>query len=107
MDPGEPVRIVHRNSIYGALVWEAFELDDQGFLRLVGIKTDRPAVLEYYGLEDSSSNWIPMDRKFACLTLRVTRSGGFWVFAGKETVPLSQRVADGSQVEISAGRACN
>ena len=57
--------LIHRNSIYGALVWENFQIDDQGIPWLREIKTESPAVLEYYGLEESQTGWIkrtPQDR---------------------------------------------
>jgi hypothetical protein len=105
VNSGEAFWIVHRNSIYGALVWEAFQLDDQGSLWLKGIKTDHPAVLEYYGLEDASNQWIPLERKFEYLAIRVTLNGEFWVYMGKEKVPLSLLVADGSLVEVRGSQA--
>jgi hypothetical protein len=100
VEPRESFQIVHRNSIYGALVWEAFQLDDQGSLWLKGLKTDHPAVLEYYGLEDVTTQWIPLKRKFEHLAIRVTLNGEFWVYIGKEKIPLSLLVADGSLVEV-------
>jgi hypothetical protein len=105
VDPGDPIWIVHRNSIFGALVWEALELDGQGFLWLKGVKTDHPAVLEYYGLEEVSNQWISLERKFEHLAIRVTLNGEFWICLGKEEVPLSFLIADGSLVEVRGSQA--
>ena len=105
VNSGESFQIVHRNSIYGALVREAFQLDDQGSLWLKDIKTDHPAVLEYYGLEEASTQWIPLERKFEYLAIRITQNGEFWVIVGKEKIPLSLLVADGSLVEVRGSQA--
>ncbi len=65
----------------GSLVWEAFQIDsegsDFGFRKL---KTDSPAVLEYYGLEESSTDWIRADsEKLKSLMIRITANGEFWL----------------------------
>jgi hypothetical protein len=92
--------LVHRNSIYDVLVWEAFRIDPEGLLWLSEIKTDSPSVLEYYGLEESQKDWIKQVRKIDSLRIRVTVSGEFWLEFNQEKINLSQWVPDGTLMEI-------
>lgn len=92
--------LVHRNSIYGVLVWEAFQIDPEGRLWLSKIKTDSPSVLEYYGLEESRKDWIKQVRRVDSLKIRVTANGEFRLEFNQEEINLSQRVPDGTLLEI-------
>lgn len=98
--PGESFSLVHRNSIYGVLVWEAFQADDQGVIWLKGLKTESPAVLEYYGLEASTSDWILLTRKLGTLFILPTSAGDFRLSFNQETVALSQLAPEGTPLEI-------
>ena len=49
----------HCNSIYETWVEERFRTDSLTRIRLTAVKTQSPAVLEYYGLETVSTDWIP------------------------------------------------
>jgi hypothetical protein len=92
--------LVHRNSIYGVFVWEALQIDSEGRLWLSEIKTDSPAVLEYYGIEASQNSWIKLDRKIDALKIRGTSFGEFCLDFNQDKINLSQRVPDGTLVEI-------
>jgi hypothetical protein len=52
IDPSERITLFYTNSIYGAPVEEVFEVLNGDFV-LKAVKTDTPAVMEYYGFEDS------------------------------------------------------
>ena len=93
--------LIHRNSIYGALVWEKFQIDDQGIPWLREIKTESPAVLEYYGLEESQTGWIKHIRKIDSMTIRITTTGEFRLHFGWESFDLSRNVSDGTLIKIS------
>jgi hypothetical protein len=98
----EPITLVHRNSIYGSLVWETLQVKEDGVLWLIRIKSQSPAVLEYYGLEATISDWIDLTRRIGSLQILVTTAGEFRLEFLNRTFPLSQRVADGSRIEIRA-----
>lgn len=50
--PSEQVTLFYTNSIYNAPVEEVFEVGREGLV-LKAVKTDSPAVMEYYGFEDT------------------------------------------------------
>ncbi|MBI5584117.1 MAG: hypothetical protein HY892_09855 [Deltaproteobacteria bacterium] len=90
----------HCNSIYEAWVEERFQADRQGRIRLTGVKTSSPAVLEYYGLEASSADWVSLSRPFDRLSLLVSRRGRVSLLADQESLPLSESLPDGTRIEI-------
>jgi hypothetical protein len=98
--PGEPFYLVHRNSIYEATVWEAFQVDAQGAIWLNGVKTKSPAVLEYYGLEECSSGWISLSREIGRISLLVTALGKTRLEYSSESLALSELFPEGTLIEI-------
>lgn len=100
VSPGEQFFLIHRNSIYDSLVWEAFLIDNKGVIWLKRIKTSSPAVLEYYGLEDFSSDWIGLSRKVDRIPMLITRGGEVCLEIGNKKVFLSALLPDGSFIEI-------
>jgi hypothetical protein len=92
--------LAHRNSIYGATVWEVFRVDVKGSIWLCRLKTDSPAVLEYYGLEQDSSDWIDLSREIGSIPLLVTSLGKTHLTWKQESLALSETVPDGTFVEI-------
>jgi hypothetical protein len=100
ISPGEQFYLIHRNSIYGSLVWEAFTVDGEGLIWLKGIKSSDPAVLEYYGLEDFSSEWIGLSRKIERIPLLITLLGEVRLEFGPEKLFLSTLLPDGTFLNI-------
>ncbi|MEW6187488.1 MAG: hypothetical protein AB1585_17290 [Thermodesulfobacteriota bacterium] len=98
----EPIILMHRNSIYGVTVRETLQLKENGALWLVRIQSPSPAVLEYYGLEAATADWIDLCRRIGSLQVLVTSAGEFRLEFTNEAFPLSQRVAEGSRIEIRA-----
>jgi len=92
--------LVHCNSMYLSTVWEAFRVDDQGAIWLCRIKSENPAVLEYYGLEESSSNWIPLSRKIGTLYLLLSKSGKTRLEWDQGSLSLSETFPEGTLIEI-------
>jgi hypothetical protein len=92
--------LVHRNSIYESLVREAFLIDAEGSIWLNKIKTSSPAVLEYYGLEDSSSDWVRLSRKIGRIPILITSLGEVHLEWGKEKLFLSALMPEGTLIEI-------
>ena len=92
----------HKNSIYDQGVEEAHQVDEQGRIWLEGVRTGSPAVLEYYGLEQVSQDWIPLWRLLGRVSLITTPSGETRLLVGPEMIPLSQKLPEGTRVEIRA-----
>jgi hypothetical protein len=90
----------HCNSIYEAWVEERFQADRQGRIVLTGVRTPSPAVLEYYGLEAASADWVPLSRSFDRLSLLVSRLGRVSLSLDRESIPLSENLPDGTRIEI-------
>lgn len=100
VSPHDRFTLVHRNSIYGVKVQERLNIESSGIIRLNAIRCENPAVLEYYGLETPSPEWIPMDRRFESFRVFITRKGEFsWEWNGHR-LDLSQMVEDKTVVEI-------
>jgi hypothetical protein len=99
---GSVFSLRHLNSIFDAPVEEAFRVDDQGLIRLQALRTDSAGVLEYYGLEEVSPEWItlcrPLDRLYLIISTRADNTFRF----EKEEVPLSELLPDGARIEIRA-----
>jgi hypothetical protein len=92
--------LIHRNSIYESLIWEAFSIDAEGSIWLNRIKTNSPAVLEYYGLEESSSDWIRLSRKIGRIPMLITPLGEVRLEWGTENLSLSALMPEGTLIEI-------
>ncbi len=99
---GSVFSLTHLNSIYDAPVEEAFRVDDRGVIWLTAVRTDHAAVLEYYGLEEVSRDWIALSRPIGRLSLIISTKGEVTFHFENETIPLSQLLADGARVEIRA-----
>jgi hypothetical protein len=97
---GDQFFLVHRNSIYESLVWEAFLVDTEGSIWLSRVKTSSPAVLEYYGLEKSSSDWVRLSRKIGRIPMLITPLGEVHLEWGKEKLSLSALMPEGTLIEI-------
>jgi hypothetical protein len=94
--------LTHLNSIYDAPVEEAFRVDDRGLIWLKAIRTDCAAVLEYYGLEEVSREWIALSRPLGRLSLIISSLGKVTLRFENEEIPLSELLPDGVRVEIRA-----
>lgn len=90
----------HCNSIYEAWVEERFQTDSLGRIRLTAVKTQSPAVLEYYGLETVSTGWIPISRSLERLSLLVSSRGRVSLFFDQQQIPLSAVLPDGTRTEV-------
>jgi hypothetical protein len=99
---GSVFSLTHLNSIYGALVEEAFRVDDGGRIWLKALRTDSAAVLEYYGLEEVSREWITLSRSLGRISLIITSRGEVTLRYANEEIPLSELLPEGARVEIRA-----
>ena len=92
----------HCNSIYDAWVEERFQVDGRGCLQLEAVRSSSPAVLEYYGLETASADWIPLTRSFDKISLLVSKGGRTSLLLDQESISLSDHLADGTRIEMRA-----
>ena len=99
---GSVFSLTHLNSIYEAPVEEAFRVDDRGLIWLKALRTDSAAVLEYYGIEEVSREWITLSRPLDRLSLIITPRGEVTLRFENEKIPLSELLPDGTRVEIRA-----
>jgi hypothetical protein len=99
---GAVFSLTHLNSIYDAPVEEAFRVDDRGQIWLKALRTESAAVLEYYGLEEVSREWISLSRPVGRISLIITRRGAVTLGLENEEIPLSQLLPDGARVELRA-----
>jgi hypothetical protein len=90
----------HCNSIYETWVEERFQTDSLMRIRLTAVKTQSPAVLEYYGLETVSTDWIPLSRSLDRLSLLVSSRARVSLFSEQQQIPLSEGLPDGTRIEI-------
>jgi hypothetical protein len=97
--------LIHCNSMYLSTVWEAFRVDTHGAIWLCRIKSENPAVLEYYGLGESSSNWIPLSRKIGTLFLLLSKSGKTRLEWDQGSLSLSEMFPEGTLIEIRTGNS--
>lgn len=92
--------LVHRNSIYRVWVEERFQVSEDGALLLTAVRTESPAVWEYYGIETSAATWFPLSRTFPSLQVAVTPNGEFfWEWEGQR-LDLSRSLGRETSVEI-------
>jgi hypothetical protein len=99
---GSVFLLSHLNSIFDAPLEEAFRVDDQGLIWLKAIRTASAAVLEYYGLEEVSREWIALNRPIGRLSLIISPLGEMTFRFENKEIPLSRLLPDGARVEIRA-----
>ena len=90
----------HRNSIYDVWVEERFQTDQCGRIHLTAVRTSSPAVLEYYGLETASADWISLSRSFDKISLLVSKRGRTSLLFDQGALWLSDQLPEGTRIEI-------
>jgi len=99
---GSVFSLTHLNSIYDAPVEEAFRVDDRGLIWLKALRTDSAAVLEYYGLEEVSREWIALSRPLGQLSLIISSLGEVTFRFEDAEIPFFKLLPNGTRVEIRA-----
>jgi hypothetical protein len=97
---GSVFSLTHLNSIYETPVEEAFRVDDRGLIWLKALRTDSAAVLEYYGLEAVSREWIPLSRPLGQLSLIISSLGEVTFRFENEEIPFFKLLPNGTRLEI-------
>jgi hypothetical protein len=101
--PSEPITLFHTNSIYDAAVEEVLEVRS-GALVLKTVRTDSPAVLEYYGFDGPGAGRA-LDRPMgSTLSIRMgmRQDQGFRI--GRRTVHLHTIAPPGNGIRLTVNR---
>lgn len=97
--PSEQMTLYYTNSIYGAPVEERFELK-KGDIVLKAVSTASPAVMEYYGFEDSGPVQT-MNRSLGpALSIQISMRQDQSLRIGGRTIDLLAMGNPGDQVQI-------
>ena len=99
--PVQRFSIEHLNSIYDAPVTEEFEASD-GAVRLLGVRTQSPAVMEYYGFEDAAC-FHRVERPLGTLRFRARMGPPQRLLIKGETVSFGDLADPGEPLELSLG----
>ena len=99
---GSVFSLTHLNSIYDTSVEEVFRVDDRGVIWLKALRTDSAAVLEYYGLEEASREWIALSRPLGRLSLIISSLGEATFRFENEEILFFKLLPNGTRVEIRA-----
>jgi hypothetical protein len=99
---GSVFSLTHLNSIYDASVEEAFRVDDRGMIWLKALRTDSAAVLEYYGLEEVSREWVALSRPLGRLSLIISSLGEATFRFENEEILFFKLLPNGTRIEIRA-----
>jgi hypothetical protein len=100
MAPSEQITLFHTNSIYGAPVEEVLEVRN-GNLVLKTVRTDSPAVMEYYGFEGTGPVQT-MNRSLGSafsIKASMRQDQGFRI--GQSTLHLSTIAGAGDRILVS------
>jgi len=99
VDPSERVSLCYTNSMYDAPVEEIFEVR-KGDIVLEAVRTDSPAVMEYYGFEGSGPVQT-MNRSLGPAFSIQTSMGQDQIFRmGERTIDLHAMGNPGDRVQI-------
>ncbi len=102
VSPPQRFSISHIHSMYDAPVTEEFEIrEDRIWVRAV--RTESPAVMEYYGFEDTEERH-PVSRRLDALFLRARMGPPQSLRAGGREILFSDLAEAGDRVRISVLR---
>lgn len=103
IDPSERITLFYTNSIYGAPVEEVFEVLNGDFV-LKAVKTDTPAVMEYYGFEGAGPVKALHTSLGPTLSIRTSmrQDQGFRI--GRRTLDLHGFALPGSRILVRVDR---
>ena len=97
--PSEQITLCYTNSIYNAPVEEVFELS-KGDIALKAVKTASPAVMEYYGFEDSGPVQTMNRHLGPAFSIKASMRQDQALKIGERTIDLHAVVDRGDRVQI-------
>jgi hypothetical protein len=97
--PTEPFSLFYIHSIYREAVVEEFQVDHQAIL-LKGVRTKSPAIMEYYGFQESDE-FHPMDLKMgAVFLIRRGMGEGQGLIVRDKKIYLSEIGEKGDRIQL-------
>jgi hypothetical protein len=97
--PTEPFSLFYIHSIYREAVVEEFQVDHQA-IRLKGVRTKSPAIMEYYGFQESDE-FHPMDLKMgAVFLIRRGMGEGQGLIVRDKKIYLSEIGEKGDRIQL-------
>jgi hypothetical protein len=99
MSPSEPFSIFYIHSIYHEPVIEEFQAE-KGEIVLKGVRTRSPAVMEYYGFEDTKE-FHPLNQRLgAVFIIRRGMGEGQGLIVGERKIYLSEIGERGDRIQL-------
>jgi hypothetical protein len=99
MGPSEPFSIFYVHSIYHEPVVEEFQAE-KGEIVLKGVRTKSPAVMEYYGFEDTKE-FHPLNQRLgAVFIIRRGMGEGQGLIVGERKIYLSEIGERGDRIQL-------
>jgi hypothetical protein len=97
--PSEPFSLFYIHSIYREPVVEEFQVDHEAII-LKGVRTKSPAIMEYYGFQESKE-FHPMDLKLgAVFLIRRGMGEGQGLIVGDRKIYLSEIGEKGDRIQL-------
>jgi hypothetical protein len=97
--PSEPFSLFYIHSIYRQPVVEEFQVDHQAII-LKGVRTKSPAIMEYYGFQESKE-FHPMDLKLgAVFLIRRGMGEGQGLIVRDRKIYLSEIGEKGDRIQL-------
>jgi hypothetical protein len=97
--PSEPFSIFYIHSIYNEPVAEEFQAE-KGEIVLKGVRTKSPAVMEYYGFEDTKEFHPLNQRSGAFFIMRRGMGGGQGLVVRDRKIYLSEIGERGDRIQL-------
>ncbi len=99
ISPSEPFSIFYIHSIYKEPVVEEFQAE-KGEIVLKGVRTKSPAVMEYYGFEDTKE-FHPLNQRLgAVFIIRRGMGEGQGLIVGERKIYLSEIGERGDRIQL-------
>jgi hypothetical protein len=99
INPSESFSLFYIHSIYRQPVVEEFQVDHQAII-LKGVRTKSPAVMEYYGFQESKE-FHPMDLNLGAVFLvRQGMGGGQGLIVRDRKIYLSEMGDQGDRIQL-------
>jgi hypothetical protein len=100
ISPSEKFSLLYINSIYHQPVIEEFQVEGNAII-LKGVRTKSPAVMEYYGFEDTKE-FHPMNQRLgALLIMRRGMGEGQGLMVRERKIYLSEIGEKGDRIQLS------
>ena len=98
ISPSEPFSVFYIHSIYLEPVIEEFRIEEEAIL-LEGVRTKSPAVMEYYGFEDTKE-FHPVARRLGAIYFKWGTGEGQGLIVRERKIYLSEIGERGDRIRL-------